>query len=156
MITKLLSNKHTKMALLVAPFLAIIGWIGSDIWLESQKMKSALYSLTLENGLCDVTKQHCVVSTGDIKFTLYQHKQNTFLNGTLPMDDAVIMLVDADGSAVSKQMTMVKEQYQYYWQAQLPANTWQTPQVFRLIIRTKGAQYIGEFENTPSLNSESR
>jgi len=149
MITNLLTNKHTKMALFVAPFLAIIGWIGSDIWLESQKMKSSLYSLSLEKGFCNVAKQNCVVSSGDMHFTLYQQKQHTFLNGTLPMDDAVILLVEPDGSALSKQMIRIKEQNQYYWQTELPANTWQTPQMFRLIIRVKGAQYIGEFVSKP-------
>jgi hypothetical protein len=36
---------HTKLAIFVAPFLAVIGWIGGDIWSESQAMKQRVILL---------------------------------------------------------------------------------------------------------------
>jgi len=139
-------NKHTKVAVLVAPLLAVLGYIASDYFIENDADKSKLITL-LPESTCQVLADGCVLISGDFKINVFDKSGATVINSTFPLDEAVLFLVDKDNVATAYPLTQV--QSNYYWQAQTPlrelANTSRSYKL-RLIASIKGGDYISEFE----------
>jgi len=139
-------NKHTKVAVLVAPLLAVLGYIASDYFIENDADKNKIVTLIPESS-CEVLAGECVLVSGDFKVNVFDEAGSTVVNSTFPLDEAVLFLVDEDNTATAYPLTQV--QSNYYWQAQTPlrelANT-STSYKLRLIASIKGGDYISEFE----------
>jgi len=139
-------NKHTKVAVLVAPLLAVLGYIASDYFIENDADKNKLITLIPESS-CDVLAGECVLISGDFKVNVFDKAGSTVVNSTFPLDEAVLFLVDEDNTATAYPLTQI--QSNYYWQAQTPlrelAKT-STSYKLRLIASIKGGDYISEFE----------
>ncbi|HCH25425.1 MAG TPA: hypothetical protein DE179_14135 [Oceanospirillaceae bacterium] len=140
-------NRHVKTALFVAPILIILGWAASDIWMESQAMKSRIFELQVENGMCDVMAKECVLTSADFKINVYEDKGLTTINSTFPLDTATLFLVDQQDNATTYRMGMKDSAYYWYQTTELasllakPGST----QKLRLIVTVKGGQYFVEF-----------
>ena len=139
-------NKHTKVAVLVAPLLAVLGYIASDYFIEHDADKNKLITLTSESS-CEVLTGECVLISGDFKINVFDKAGSTVVNSTFPLDEAVLFLVNENNIATAYPLTQV--QSNYYWQAQTPlrelART-STSYKLRLIASIKGGDYISEFE----------
>jgi len=139
-------NKHTKLALFVAPILIILGYVGSDFYLENQADKSRIYIMDAE-GVCDVIAQHCVLVSGEFKINILDQDGITTINSTFPLDSAVLFLVDNENNAKAYPLGM--NESPYYWKSPTPLgkniNAVGTSQKLRLIVNIKGGKYIGEF-----------
>ena len=139
-------NKHTKVAVLVAPLLAVLGYIASDYFIENDADKIKLVTLIPESS-CEVLVDGCVLISGDFKINVFDKAGSTVVNSTFPLDEAVLFLVNEDNIATAYPLTQV--QSNYYWQAQTPlrelANT-SASYKLRLIASIKGGDYISEFE----------
>lgn len=139
-------NRHTKVAMFVAPLLLLFGWVGGEIWVESQAMKEKFYTLKPEAGFCDVMAKKCILHSGDFKVSLYEEDGKTTLNSTFPLDTATLFLVDGE-DVTAYRMGMIDSPY-YWYQVTDFANKNSQPgskQVLRLIATVKGGQYIAEF-----------
>jgi len=139
-------NRHTKVAMFVAPLLVLFGWIGGEIWVESQAMKKKFYTLEPEAGFCDVMAKKCVLSSGDFKLSLYQEDGKTTMNSTFPLDTATFFMVDGE-EVTAYRMGMIDSPY-YWYQVTDFANENASPgskQTLRVIATIKGSKYIGEF-----------
>jgi len=141
-------NKHTKVAVLVAPLLAVLGYITSDYYIESEANESKLITLQAEPS-CAVLAGECILISGDFKVNVFDKAGTTVINSTFPLDKAVLFLVDEENIATPYPLAQV--QSNYYWQAQTPlrelANTGaSTSYKLRLIASIKGGDYISEFE----------
>ncbi|QUM81026.1 hypothetical protein HWV01_12405 [Moritella sp. 5] len=141
-------NKHTKVAVLVAPLLAVLGYIASDYLIENDADKAKLITLIPESS-CEVLAGGCVLISGDFKINVFDKAGSTVVNSTFPLDEAVLFLVDEDNTATAFPLSQV--QSNYYWQAQTPlrelART-STSYKLRLIASIKGGDYISEFETS--------
>jgi len=141
-------NKHTKVAVLVAPLLAVLGYIASDYLIENDADKAKLITLIPESS-CEVLAGGCVLISGDFKINVFDKAGSTVVNSTFPLDEAVLFLVDEDSTATAFPLSQV--QSNYYWQAQTPlrelART-STSYKLRLIASIKGGDYISEFETS--------
>jgi len=139
-------NKHTKVAVLVAPLLAVLGYIASDYFIENDADKNKIVTLIPESS-CEVLAGECVLISGDFKVNVFDEAGSTVVNSTFPLDEAVLFLVDEDNTATAYPLTQI--QSKYYWRAQTPlrelANT-STSYKLRLIASIKGGDYISEFE----------
>jgi len=139
-------NKHTKVAVLVAPLLAVLGYIASDYFIENDADKNKIVTLIPESS-CEVLAGECVLVSGEFKVNVFDEAGSTVVNSTFPLDEAVLFLVDEDNTATAYPLTQI--QSNYYWQAQTPlrelANT-STSYKLRLIASIKGGDYISEFE----------
>ncbi|EDM64702.1 MAG: hypothetical protein COA76_10955 [Moritella sp.] len=139
-------NKHTKVAVLVAPLLAVFGYIASDYFIENDADKNKLVTLIPESS-CEVLAGGCVLTSGDFKVNVFDKNGSTVVNSTFPLDEAVLFLVNEDNTSTAYPLTQV--QSNYYWQAQTPlrelANT-SASYKLRLIASIKGGDYISEFE----------
>jgi len=141
-------NKHTKVAVLVAPLLAVLGYIASDYLIENDADKTKLITLIPESS-CEVLVGGCVLISGDFKINVFDKAGSTVVNSTFPLDEAVLFLVNEDNTATAFPLSQV--QSNYYWQAQTPlrelART-STSYKLRLIASIKGGDYISEFETS--------
>jgi hypothetical protein len=139
-------NKHTRTAFIVAPFLAIIGFIAADYYEEDQAKKEKVIKLVpIEN--CDVINQLCVLKAGDFEVNVFHKNNLTTVNSTFPLDSATIFLVDKYNNSTAYPLGML--QSPYYWHTktdlrELIGNSGERYKL-RLIANIKGGSYISEF-----------
>lgn len=139
-------NKHTKLALFVAPILIVIGYIGSDFYMEHKASESKVYNLE-NKGHCDVLAQTCILTSGEFEINVFDKEGITTINSTFPLDTVTLFLVDSNNNATAYPLGMSDSAY--YWRSPTPlrqniGNRGQQ-QTLRLIAKIKGGSYISEF-----------
>ncbi|WNC68662.1 hypothetical protein RI845_00600 [Thalassotalea nanhaiensis] len=139
-------NKHTKLAFMVAPILAIGGYIASDFWIEDKANETRIFEMAPESS-CDVLGGKCVLLANDFKLNIFDDNGKTTINSTFPLDTATLFLVDSNNEATPYQLQM--SDTPYYWFRQTPlrekisakGDTYK----LRIIATIKGGKYISEF-----------
>jgi len=141
-------NKHTKIALFVAPILMILGYLGSEFYLQHEADELKIYQLT-EEGACDILSQSCVLSAAEFKINILDKEGITTINSTFPLDSATLFLVDEQNNSVAYPLGM--KESAYYWRSPTPLrennSAIGSSQKLRLIANIKGGKYISEFES---------
>lgn len=139
-------NRHTKMAILIAPVLAIGAYIASDFYLAHQADKAKVIPLSIET-TCDVLAGKCVLVSGEFKANVYDEQGKTTINSTYPLDSGTLFLVDSSDQATAYPLQMSDSPY--YWFSDTPLRDNITAQgethKMRLVLKIKGGQYISEF-----------
>jgi len=139
-------NKHMKLAFMVAPILAVIGFIGADYYEEAEADNAKIIQLQPE-GHCDVINKNCVLISGDFKINVSDEAGVTEVNSTFPLDSATLFLVDKSDKMTAYPLGMQKSPY--YWRSNTPLGELVANQgdsyKLRLIAKIKGGQYISEF-----------
>jgi hypothetical protein len=143
-------NRHTKIAIFVAPVLMILGFGASDLWMESKAMETRFFEMTPESQNCDILSGKCILVSGKFKISVYQQNGLTTLNSTFPLDTATLFLVDENDSATPYRLGM--KESPYYWFQATPieklAKKPGTRQKIRFVATVKGGQYVAEFYST--------
>ena len=139
-------NKHTRTAFVVAPILAVIGYIAADFYKEDQAEIEKVIQL-VPFGDCDVLNQQCILKAGDFEVNVFDKDNLTTVNSTFPLDNATIFLVDKNNQPTAYPLGMI--QSPYYWHAEtnlreLIGNSGQSYKL-RLVANIKGGSYISEF-----------
>jgi len=139
-------NRHLKVAFMVAPFLALLGYIGADYYNENEASKEKIIQLVPE-GHCDIINHNCVLKSGDFKVNVSDEAGVTEVNSTFPLDSATLFLVDKAEQIIPYPLGMQKSPY--YWRSDtelrnLVSNKGDSHKL-RLIVKIKGGQYISEF-----------
>lgn len=142
-------NKHTKTAFMVAPILAVIGYVAADYYEEGQADEEKFVEL-ISDGNCDVINQECKLKAGDFEINVFNKNNRTTVNSTFPLDSATLFLVDSNNDATPYPLGMI--QTPYYWHAEtnlreLAGNSGQRYKL-RVVLNIKGGRYISEFETT--------
>jgi hypothetical protein len=139
-------NRHLKMAFMVAPFLAILGFVGADYYEESEAAKEKVTQLKPE-GHCDIINKSCVLKSGEFKVNISDEGGITEVNSTFPLDTATLFLVDNEDNMTSYPLGMQKSPY--YWRSKTQLRGFVSNKgdsyKLRLILKIKGGQYISEF-----------
>lgn len=133
-------NKHKKLAIFIAPFLLIAGYILADYFAEQKANESRVFALTLQ-GQCELL-QACLLTSNKLQINIYQEEGNAIVNANYALTEAVLFIV-------SKQVTkyqLTQKNNAFYWQTGVAINTNNQKQLkMRLIAKIKGASYISEF-----------
>jgi len=139
-------NRHKKMALFVAPFLLLGGYIASDYYLEYQANKNRIFHLSPE-GHCDVINESCVLTSGEFKINVFDKAGITTVNSTFPIDEAVFFIVDSQKEYQTYTLSMADSPY--YWKNKTDLRqrigNKGDKQKLRVIVSIKGGKYISEF-----------
>lgn len=139
-------NKHTKIAIFVAPFLAVGGYIASDYFVEYQAMEKKVVMLN-QIADCDVLAKNCILAAGELKISVADVDGVTQINSTFPLDTATLFVVNDENAVVQYSLTMDKNPY--YWQVktdyQQHLSQVGASQTLRLIATIKGGSYVSEF-----------
>ncbi len=139
-------NRHTKIAIFVAPILILLGYVLSDMYMEYEASKMKIVELT-PFGHCDVKNQKCILKSGEFEINVMDDKGITTVNSTYPLDTATLFLVDKQNQAAPYQLGM--KDSPYYWKRETPlgtliANKGESHKL-RVIIEIKGGKYFAEF-----------
>ena len=146
---QLLKNKHLILAMFVAPALAIIAYFAVD-HVVSEEPHSAIqgssYMLVAKSN-CRYKSGICTLENGDVEVKLrvenLGHNQVlVLLSSVLPVQSAIISLVDELDSRAPKSMTLSTEQPDV-WSATL----YKTPvegSILRLALNISGTHYYAE------------
>ena len=139
-------HKHLKVAFMVAPFLAVLGYVGADYYNENEAAKTKIVQL-IPFGHCDIINQSCVLQSGEFKVNISDVDGMTEVNSTFPLDSATLFLVDKQDKMTPYPLGMQKSPY--YWRSEtalrsLVSNKSDSYKL-RLIAKIKGGQYIAEF-----------
>jgi len=143
-------GKNTKLAILIAPILAVLGYIAADYYAEYQAKETKIYQLVNE-GVCDILNHQCVLKSGDFKVNVYDEKGVTIVNSTFPLDNATLFLVNngVDRQDKGQVYPLTMKDNFYYWQSNTPLRemleTSGKKQKLRLIASIKGGKYLAEF-----------
>jgi len=139
-------NKHLKVAFMVAPILALLGFVGADFYEESEAAKEKITQLAPE-GHCDIINQSCVLKSGEFKVNISDEDGVTEVNSTFPLDTATLFLVDKQDKMTAYPLGMQKSPYYWHSKTQLRSLVSNKGDSYklRLILKIKGGQYISEF-----------
>jgi hypothetical protein len=139
-------NRHLKVAFMVAPILAILGYGGADFYEESKADETKIIQLKQE-GHCDIINESCVLKSGEFKVNISDEAGVTVVNSTFPLDTATLFLVDKHDEMTAYPLGMKKSPY--YWRSNTPLRSFVSNKgdsyKLRLIAKIKGGQYISEF-----------
>jgi hypothetical protein len=139
-------NRHTKVALFVAPVLILLGYVLSDLYMENEASKTKIVEL-VPFGHCDVKNQKCVLKSGEFEVNVMHENGITTVNSTYPLDTATLFLVDKQSKASSYPLGM--KDSPYYWKRETPLGSFVSEKgasyKLRLIIEIKGGKYFAEF-----------
>jgi hypothetical protein len=144
-------HRHTKLAILVAPFLLVGGYIASDLYLDYQAKQKRVFTLSVF-GHCDVIHQKCILKSADFEINVFDKEGVTTVNSTFPLDSATLFLVKGRNDVQAYPLGMSDSPY--YWQHKTPLRSLIPNKgdsvKLRLIAKIKGGQYISEFYSQTS------
>ncbi|MFB1016189.1 MAG: SDR family NAD(P)-dependent oxidoreductase, partial [Alteromonadaceae bacterium] len=63
-------NKHTRIAFMIAPILAVIGYIAADYYKENQANDDKIIKLVPVSH-CDVINESCILKAGDFEVNFF-------------------------------------------------------------------------------------
>ena len=139
-------NKHSKLAILIAPILAVIGYIAADYYEEYQAKQEKIFQLVSDTP-CYILAHKCVLKAGEFKVSIYDEHGVTTVNSTFPLDDATLFLVNSHDQGHPYPLSM--KDNPYYWQSKTPLRAQLEQQgktqKVRLIASIKGGKYLAEF-----------
>ena len=138
-------NKHTKMAIFIAPFLIVGGYIAADYYAEDQAKTKTLFELSL-NEHCNLLNSACTLSNKQLTLTLSHQNGVTQIESNHPLEEVTLSFVDKNNKEISYQMNGKKNKQ--HWQAITQASSLlrQTSELkIRLISIINGGYYYSEF-----------
>lgn len=138
-------NRQSKMAIFIAPFLVVGGYIAADYYAQNQAKSRNLFELSLE-GHCSLTKKPCILRNKSLSLIL-SHKNNiTIIESNHPLEEVILSFVDKDNKETSYQMEADKNRQ--VWQSETQASSLlkQSPGLkIRLISIVNKGYYFSEF-----------
>ena len=140
-------NKHTKLAILIAPFLAIGGYVATDYY-DKYKINQTRYHQITVQGDCDIEKGKCLLKGAGLLLEYSRNGTVTHLESNFPLDTAAIAIVNHEDEAPhnltpasdKKNWTIDTADYS------IPATN--QPLKIRLIVSANDHLFFSEFENS--------
>jgi hypothetical protein len=139
-------NRHTKLAIILAPFLLVGGYIASDQYIEYRANQPKMFQL-LPQSECDIFGTECILESGDMLINLTDNNGITKANTSYPVDSVAISLVYKNGN----ETIYVLEQAgnAQYWQRETEIRSaitdFKSAEKLRVLIKIKGHIYLAEF-----------
>ncbi|MCU7833742.1 MAG: hypothetical protein KZQ83_00710 [gamma proteobacterium symbiont of Taylorina sp.] len=140
-------NRHTKIAIIIAPFLIIGGYIAADYYAQEQEKNKNLFKLSLEDH-CDLTKKPCILSNKQLTLILSDHSGITQIDSNHPLEDVILSLVSTNNKETRYRMTADKGRQ--FWQSETQASallSQSSTLKMRLIGVINKGYYFAEFHS---------
>ncbi len=145
-------NRQTKLAIFIAPFLVVGGYIASDQYVAHESNKGRLFNLTLQNG-CQLFNGDCILKSGDVLVNITDDNGVTKINTSYPANKVTVSLVSINGKETICEFNKA-DNFQY-WQREtaIRMNHFdrQALNSIRIMVKIKGDLYLSEL-STSALN----
>jgi len=144
-----LKNGHFKIAMIIAPILAVLAYLGVDKHLSEQPQpakQGEAYPLAAQSN-CRYESGICTLQNNDVKLNLKvsrlaDERIGVVLESGLSLEGALITITDKQDRASPKVMRRNSDKY-LSWYAELTGR--QTDDtVIRLVVSVLGARYFAE------------
>ena len=142
-------TRDKKIALFVAPFLVVGGFIAADYYARYRTAEEAkekkLFPLSLHSS-CDISHNPCVLIHQPLQLELADNAGVTRLTSTHPLDSVTFSYLEPSGQEHSYQFSPYGDQQQWKKDTDLSNIAGQSPSLtLRLIVTIKSAYYFAEF-----------
>ncbi len=138
-------NRHTKMAIFIAPFLVVGGYIAADYYEQYQEKNRNIFELSLE-GHCKLSQRPCILKNKQLTLKLSDKNNITTINSNHPLEEILLSLIDTNNQEIRYKMKA--DEKRQVWQSETQASSLlkQTPQLkIRLISIVNNGYYFSEF-----------
>jgi hypothetical protein len=135
-------NLHTQIAILVAPFLLIGGYVATDYYLKDKAEKNNLFKLNVQ-GNCNILNKKCTLINDKLKLDISDNHGVTQLNSNYPLETVTFSIVD-DNQEFTYKFNPNKNKKN--WQINTVLTKLSKPKLkIRLIAFVNEVYYFGEF-----------
>ncbi len=139
-------NRDQKIALFLAPFLLIGGYVVTDSYLDSREQPTELFQLEA-GGECRLFDGECILQSGDMQVNVSDADGLTTVNSSFPADSVSLSLVYRDGREVIYGFERLTNPQ--YWQKQTGIRQAivdsGSADKLRIVVQVKGSHFLGEF-----------
>jgi hypothetical protein len=139
-------NKDTRLAIILAPFLLVGGYIISDQYLESRSSTPGIFAFTVK-GECAPFNADCILQSGDMQISITDKQGITKANTSYPVDRVAISLVFKDGKEII--YGLEKAGNEQYWERKTQIRNaftkLKTAEKMRVVVQRKESTYLTEF-----------
>ena len=146
-------NRDKKLAIILAPFLLVGGYVISDLYVESRENETRLYPLQ-HSGDCRMFSADCILESGDMQVNITDRDGVTQGNTSFPVDSVAISLVYDDDQEVIYGLEQAANPQ--YWSRQTEIRKAltedKTAARLRLVVTRKGSTYFSEFSPLRNTN----
>lgn len=138
-------NRHTKIAIFIAPFLVVGGYIAADYFAQEQTKSKNLFALTLD-GRCNLLSSPCIVKNKQLTVTLSNKHNITKIESSRPLEKVLLSFVDKDKKETHYQMKAAANKQHWHSETLALPLLKQSPELkIRLIGFVNKGYYFSEF-----------
>ncbi|MDH5484519.1 MAG: hypothetical protein OEY43_04710 [Gammaproteobacteria bacterium] len=146
-------NRHKRMAILIAPFLAIGGYIAADYYYQGQQAEKL--PRLVSTGDCRPVQKNCRLQAGDLALDISMDSLQpgvhlpVLLESSVALDDVLIAL--GDGGVDQMPLRMQGDQQAVRWHADILLDPSIHPGklLLRLVVTYKANNYFAELSVKP-------
>lgn len=139
-------NKDKKLAIIIAPFLLVGGYVASDYYIESRANETKIFELS-SDGRCEMFSANCILQSGGMQVNITDDTGVTRANTSFPVDTVAISLVYNSGKEIIYGLEQAANPQ--YWERKTDIRQALTQEQsatrLRLVIKRKGSTYFSEF-----------
>lgn len=149
-------TRDKKIALFIAPFLLIGGYIAADYYAEyktaEQAKQKKVYELSLQ-GACDISQNKCLLSNDNLQLELSDSEGMTSLKSSVPLDAVTFSYLDAARREQSYQFSQGMDRQHWKKATKLSKLSQQVSSLtLRLIVTINTAYYFSEFSTSRDMS----
>ncbi len=138
-------NRHTKIAIFIAPFLVVGGYIAADYYAQEQAQKRNLFQLTLD-GRCNLLKNPCRLKNDQLTLTLFNENNHTIIESNHPLEEVLLSSVDKNNQETRYQLTADNNKQLWQSNTRISSLLKQSPKLkIRIISMVNKGYYFSEF-----------
>jgi hypothetical protein len=138
-------NRHTKIAIFIAPFLIVGGYIAADYYDEEQKKNKNLFKLKVQ-GQCNLSVKPCQLSNKQLLLTLTDKNGITELKSSHALEQVSFSFLDNNHKETVYQMDYQTDKKQWQAKTEVSDLLSHTPKLkLRLIATVNKGFYFSEF-----------
>ena len=139
-------SRDKKLAIILAPFLLVAGYVLSDIYVESKANDPRFFELTRDDN-CALFTNGCILESGDMKIKITDDGGFTRANTSYPVDTVAISLLYDSGKEVIYELEQAANPQ--YWERATDIRKAmvedKTAKVLRVEVKRKGSAYLSQF-----------
>ena len=140
-------NRHTKLGIIIAPFLAVGGFIAADYYMKHKEEKEILHKIQAQ-GECNIAHNACVIQGVGLTLKLSNPTGKTTITSSHPLVTAAISVAGVENE---KPHNFTPNKEKTVWT--IPTSEYVLPgqgagSNLRLVVSTNGHVFYSEFITT--------
>lgn len=139
-------SRDKKIAIILAPFLLVAGYVLSDLYVESKANEPRFFEFTVDDN-CALFNTGCILHSGDMKIKITDENGFTRANTSYPVDTVAVSLVYDSGKEIIYELEQAANPQ--YWERDTDLRNAmieeKTAKILRVAVKRKGSTYLSQF-----------